>query len=139
LAAIGYATTSFVSSNNIRPFFNHPFSKQDTVDQIACTNVGDDRNRPWTNVVWKIGEVQENNDAICLAALESDQREPLFRRFSLFFLQIRSRPCPCSAFQAVRDRRYFFYRQIGTNFIFLPRFPRRRLGQFFGYACAYSG
>ena len=109
------------------------------MNQIACSNVGGDRNRPWANAVQKIGESQENvNDARCLAALEDDQKQSVFN-FGLGVLQDNSRPCPCSLFQAIFDRRFILRRLSSpSTAYFVPTFPGFLNGFFFGYACAYS-
>ncbi len=135
IGAIGYGTDFGTQQDDTIPaFFNHPLSKQAEVRRIACSNDGGDRNRPWTNVVKLIGEFQENaNGAQCVSSLFTERS--LVQSLSPIILN--RFPCPCSFFQARRDRRYVMIRRENDVVYFVPR--RGLFGRdFLTNICAYS-
>ena len=87
---------------NFPPFQNQPLSGRSEVPTVACLNI--DRGIVWTDVVFKIGDVSQNeldrNRAECVAIYVQDIQQ--------FGLEVSPapQPCPCTIFQAVRDRRF---------------------------------
>jgi hypothetical protein len=87
---------------NFPPFQNHPLSGLTAVPMIANLNLG--RGIEWTDIIYKIGDVSQNeldrNRAECLAIYNQD-----IERFGRDVLQAQQ-PCPCSVSQAFRDQRF---------------------------------
>lgn len=126
-AVIGYNVGEGVADDFPR-FDNYPLSGQPNIHLVACANR--DRGVEWSNLVYKIGDISgdvvEESRAKCLRKYEDD-----IEIFGTNPISLASfaRPCPCSAFQALRDRRFIF------NFIaqppsftvcFIQRFRSRR-------------
>ena len=111
-AVIGYNVGEGVDDDFPR-FDNYPLSGQPNVHLVACANR--DRGVEWSNLVYKIGDISgdvvEESRAKCLRKYEDD-----IEIFGTNPISLASfaRPCPCSAFQALRDRRFIF------NFIAQP-------------------
>ena len=89
---------------NFPAFQNHLLSGRPDVPMIARLNLG--RGIEWTDIIYKIGDVSENeldrNRAACLAMYNEDITQfgrVVFPAFP---------PCPCSLFQAFFDRRFSF-------------------------------
>ena len=112
-AVIGYNVGEGVVDDFPR-FDNYELSGQPNVNLVACANR--DRGVDWSNLVFKIGDISgdviEENRARCLRKYEDDIDTFGINPMSL---APRAQPCPCSAFQALRDRRFVF------NFIAQPR------------------
>ena len=91
---------------NFPPFQNHPLSGFPDVPMIASLNLG--RGIEWTDIIYKIGDVSQNeldrNRAACLAMYNKDIAQ--FGRKVLPAVQ----PCPCSLFQVIFDQRFLFNR-----------------------------
>lgn len=137
-AVIGVSVDEGVTGN-FPPFQNHPLSGSPTVTSVASLNL--DRGIEWTDVIYKIGDVTDNeldtNRSVCVALYVQDigqfGSDPSLPR----------QPCPCSLFQAFRDRRFLFNfapnRQQG---FFSNVRPYLCLFEFFGFSttqeCCYS-
>ena len=93
---------------NFPPFQNHPLSGSPQVSMVASLNLG--HGIEWTDIIYKIGDVSQNeldrNRSACLAMYNEDitQFGLVVPVLPAFLLQ----PCPCSVFQAIFDRRFFF-------------------------------
>ena len=135
-AAIGYNFVGPNSGSTIPNFFNYVLSKRNDVEMTACLNTGEGRNRPWSTLVFKIGETVNPNflaRSRCFNELNRDRA-----RFGVITPSRRG-DCPCHIIQALSDRRFFFHTVLpGSTLCFLPRFLRRRNGNFGGYRCCYS-
>jgi hypothetical protein len=127
-AVIGYNVGEGVADDFPR-FDNYALSGQPNVHLVACTNR--DRGVEWSNLVYKIGDISgdviEENRARCLRKYEDD-----IEIFGTNPISLASfaRPCPCSAFQALRDRRFVFnfisQPPSFTTVCFVQRFRSRR-------------
>ena len=87
---------------NFPPFQNHPLSGFPDVPMIASLNLG--RGIEWTDIIYKIGDVSQNeldiNRAACLAMYNQDIAQFGREVFPAF------QPCPCSYSQVIFDRRF---------------------------------
>ena len=111
-AVVGYSVGEGVDDNFPR-FDNYGLSGQSNVNLVACSNehVG----VQWSNLVYKIGDISgdvaQENRAKCLAKYQDDVENFGEQPISLASFVL---PCPCSIFQAIRDRRFVY------NFIAQP-------------------
>jgi hypothetical protein len=124
------------STDTFQPFNNHGLSRTSDVGMVACNNTG--FNRPWTNLITRIG-VSVTRDQLdrstCQKRVAQDQ-EIFPVDFRLFFA---ARPCPCSLFQAFRDRRYFIIEGVPGRVIFIQRFvDNSSNGFYFTSRCSYD-
>lgn len=105
-AVIGYNVVEGVADEFPR-FDNYVISGQPNVNLVACANR--ERGVEWSNLVYKIGDISgdviQENRARCLKKYEDDV--DIFGTIPIS-LASSARPCPCSAFQALRDRRFVF-------------------------------
>ena len=89
---------------NFPPFQNHPLSGFPDVPMVASLNL--DHGIEWTDIIYKIGDVSQNeldrNRAACVAVYAQDIQQ--FGRTLL----TEPQPCPCSWFQVIRDGRFTF-------------------------------
>ena len=87
---------------NFPPFQNHLLSGFLGVPMVASLNL--DRGIEWTDIIYKIGDVSQNeldrNRAACLAMYNQD-----IAQFGQVVLPA-SQPCPCSLFQVIFDLRF---------------------------------
>ncbi len=143
-ASIGFSVLGNVEE--FRNFENYGLSRVPQVGMVACSNV--QYNRPWTNLIYKIGIVtnqEQTRRSECLNRLAEDQQrlalpdgvqDPFFLSFNLGLTD-----CPCSYFQAIRDFRFFRFstdNEIpGENICFYSRFLRLFV-RFFAYRCCYD-
>ena len=111
-AVIGYNVGEGVADEFPR-FDNYILSGQPNVNLVACANR--ERGVEWSNLVYKIGDISgdviQENRARCLKKYEDDI--DIFGRNPISLASF-ARSCPCSAFQAIRDRRFTF------NFVAQP-------------------
>ena len=125
---------------NFPSFQNHPLSNLSDIPMVASLNL--DRGIEWTDIIYKIGDVSQNeldrNRAACLAMYNQDIEQ--FRQVVLPAPQ----PCPCSWFQVIFDRRFspnFSPNRFRTFSFDIPR-PSICYFQFFGseriQECCYS-
>ena len=88
---------------NFPPFQNHPLSGRPEVPMVASLNL--DRGIPWADIMYKIGDVSQNeldrNRAACLELYNQD-----IKQFGRMRVLPAPQPCPCSLFQALRDQRF---------------------------------
>lgn len=139
-----YAAVGFSVDGNIddfQNFENHGLSRRREIRDISQTNVR--FNRPWTNVIYRIGvAVSEEQRARsrCISRVNEDRVTFSDGLNSVF--QAILQPCPCSLFQAFRDRRFGFFRGIsflGNNLCSFARFFRfAGNGYFAGQRCCYD-
>ena len=134
-ASVGYSVLG--SAENFRNFENYGLSRRREVGMIACTN--EELNRPWTNVIYKIG-VAVSQDQMersqCLARQSQDQFFGL-DRFSFFLSD-----CPCSVFQVFNDFRFvrdftFTNPNAQDSICYFSRFPVF-VGAYLRRRCCYS-
>jgi hypothetical protein len=89
---------------NFPPFQNHPLSGLTAVPMIANLNLG--RGIEWTDIIYKIGDVSQNeldrNRSACLEIYNED----VARFGQLASIAAFVAPCPCSLFQLFFDRRF---------------------------------
>ena len=89
------------------PFQNHPLSGIPEVTMVACAN--QDNGIEWSDLIYKIGDVGgdelQRNRSACMSMYLQD-----IQQFGEVFSFPSVRACPCSVFQAFRDRRFFFNR-----------------------------
>ncbi len=119
-AVIGYnLNTQYTNFATIPGFKNHPLSALPEVSMIACTN--QEKGIIWSNVVYHIGET---NDARQLARADClRRRDQDIHLFHGINPTARSNaPCPCSIWQAWRDRRYWYISWINYYFFYYYRF-----------------
>ena len=133
-AAIGFNVGTGIQGN-FPSFQNHPLSTLPGVSMIASLNLG--RGIEWTDIVYKIGDVSQNeldrNRSICVANYNQDIQE--------FELPATIRPCPCSLFQALRDRRFvlnFFPNRFDAFFSDRPSVCFYEFLRFPTQECCYS-
>ena len=121
------------------PFFNHPLSGTSLATNVACTN---SPTTSWSTLVYAIGDLESDRQRSrveCLRRYNAD-----ISRFgdSVGDYSLIARPCPCSLFQAFRDRRFwiFFQRSVFNDrpfsLCFVQRFPAATFGG--GHLCCYS-
>lgn len=122
-----YATVGFNARGDY--YSNHPLTGLSNVHRIACAN------RPqtdWSNVVYKLSlsvDAVQEAKATCMRTYFEDRR--LFGEV-VQYTQF-AEPCPCTAWQAWRDRRFRFqFDNIGYCF-----FQRFFTGNSL-YLCCYS-
>lgn len=135
-AVIGYNVGDGVDGD-FPPFDNYGLSGQPNVNLAACLNR--ERGVVWSNLLYKIGDISgdvfEESRAKCFAKYQED-----IENFGsdLFSLADSARSCPCSIFQAVRDRRFVFnfvsQPPSLTTYCFVQRFPSRGAR----HECCYS-
>jgi len=94
-------------------FINHPFTGQSNANEVACRD---------SNLLYQIGtslSVIEQQRRMCVEWYRSD-----IERFGqlIAFLDIVTTPCPCSAFQASFDRRFFVFTVSNNIRCYLLRF-----------------
>ena len=122
LASIGYNVLSTVEAD-VRNFENHGLSRTADVGLLACNHTR--LNRPWTNVVYRIG-VAVNTEQLersrCLARQAQDEALYPLSTEDLFQAQFFLNDCPCSVFQANRDRRFRFFSFDRPTVCFTNRF-----------------
>ena len=118
-------------------FINHPRAGMSAVRNVVCAN---SPATPWSTLIYPIGDLE---DQLQQARVEC------IRRYDADIVMfgptgLRSRvSCPCSMFQAVRDRRFQqdFERSVFTFDVsvlcFSARFPITR-GDAQGQLCCYS-
>lgn len=133
-AAIGFNVGTGIQGN-FPSFQNHPLSTSPDVSMIASFNLG--RDIEWTDIIYKIGDVSQNeldrNRSICVANYNQDIQE--------FGFTAAIRPCPCSLFQAIRDRRFilnFFPNRLDAFFSDRPSLCFYEFFQFPTQECCYS-
>ncbi len=140
-----YSVIGFnINSDNVRSgslptFENHPLSGLPTINSVACVN---QKMRVDTaNLIYLVG-----NDTGALQAARAECIKRVTLDQTTFSSQRRYRlSCPCSYFQAVRDRRFIFAsrglfgltgdERFFSSACFIPRFPSR--GQD-SQMCCYS-
>ena len=103
------------------------------VNLVACLN--EERGVAWSNLLYKIGDISgdifQERRARCIAKYEAD--------VEYFGSNVASsaRSCPCSIFQALRDRRFVFnfvaQPPSGLSYCFIERFTFVGLQE-----CCYS-
>ena len=144
-ASIGYSVLGNIES--FRNFENHGLSRLPQVRMVACRNVPVPNNRPWSNLVYKIGVVTNTEQIArsqCVLRVSEDQErysllsepavfDPFFRTFILGL-----QDCPCTLFQAQRDFRFFFLGFSGENICYGSRFPVFFFPAFVAHRCCYS-
>ena len=126
-AVIGYSVGDGVADDFPR-FDNYGLSGQPNVNLVACANR--ERGVEWSNLVYKIGDISgdviQENRARCFARYQDDIG--IFGTNLLPFVSA-ARSCPCSVFQALRDRRFVFniiaQPPSLTAYCFFQRFPSR--------------
>ena len=132
----GLFTHAVVGYNSFgREFYNHPQSGSPGIIDIACEN--QERGTPWSNQILRLADARDliqQQRAQCTKQISEDiARFGNFPSTAALFVQ----PCPCSIFQARRDRRFVSNFDIGlpTNRCFNQRFPGFPLGS---QLCCYS-
>lgn len=123
-AVIGYNLREGLD-DDFPQFDNFPFSGSPRVNLVACLN--QERGVVWSNLLFKVGDVSGDPSAKCLAKYEEDI--DIFGSLPLS-LAPNVESCPCSAFQAILDRRFIvnFVAQppSPSSYCFIQRFPFRR-------------
>ena len=115
-------------------FENHPLSGSADITDIACEN--QERNTDWSNQLFRIGDSRDliqQRRAECTRRISEDVTT--FDNIPSEVAQIAA-PCPCSFFQAVFDRRFFF--QLGIGLCVAQRFPNIRSGVAATQLCCYE-
>ena len=138
-ASVGFSVQGTTDKFD-RNFENHGLSRRPQVNMIACTNVR--YNRPWTNVIYKIGvavNAEQLERSKCLATVSEDAA--LFPMDLGVFNPapfIGLSDCPCSYFQIIRD--FGFLPVPGSQDVvcFVSRFSRFFGGAFLVNRCCYS-
>ena len=114
---------------NFPPFQNHPLSGRPDVPMIANLNLG--RGIEWTDIIYKIGDVSQNeldrNRATCVAMYNED--------IAQFGCEVSPAPlpCPCSLSQVNLDQRFSFNQNRSSTICFFEFF-----GRFSIQECCYS-
>ena len=124
-AVIGYNVGEGVD-DDFPQFDNYGLSGQPNINILACLN--EERGVEWSNLVYKIGDISgdnlQQNRAKCFATYQKDVDRFGMSPFSLASAVL---PCPCSIFQAIRDRRFIFnfinQPLSSTAICFFQRFP----------------
>ena len=103
-----------------RDFENNPLSGTADIIDIACEN--QERGTAWSNLIFNVGATRDliqQRRAQCTRRLSEDM--DMFGNITSTI----ARPCPCSIFQAFRDRRFRINFDVGlrTNLCFHQRFP----------------
>ena len=111
-AVIGYNVGEGLDGE-FPPFDNYGLSGQPSVNLVACLNK--ERGVAWSNLLYKVGDISgdifQESRAKCIAKYEADVE---YFGSNVFSEASSARSCPCSIFQALRDRRFVF------NFIAQP-------------------
>lgn len=110
-------------------YFNHRLSGFSVVNTIACEGPADSE---WNNVMYRLSlsvdDVQQAR-ATCRRTLFSD-----IEQFGAEIARQNSQPCPCTIWQAFRDRRFrFSFDSLSSGYCFYERFNRGPLN-----LCCYS-
>ncbi len=134
-ASIGFSVLGDVDT--FRNFENYGLSRLRQVRMVACSNAR--LNRPWTNLIYKIGIVtnrEQRERSMCLNRLAADQVK--YTELAPFSLGLVD--CPCSYFQVVRDSRFFFNRNFpGEKHIcFYTTFAVFTQGGYAARRCCYD-
>ncbi len=136
-ASVGF--NALQGTDSFREFENYGLSRTVQVGFVACNHTR--LNRPWTNVIYRIGVSVDDQRSSCLARLSRDEEiYPVLSEFLPQFSFLIS-DCPCTLFQAARDNRF-------TPTFFCPsdmvcafnQFATRTRGVpvFFANRCCYS-
>ena len=134
----GFYRHAVIGYNMRRKFFNHPLSGTSLATNVACTN---SPITSWSTLVYAIGDLEsdlQRSRVECLRRYNDDKARfgDLVKTYSLI-----AWPCPCSFFQANRDRRYRFsfqrsvFNEQPSSRCFVQRFPAFFGG---GHICCYS-
>ena len=123
---IGYNAGGFL-------FANHPLTARKEASQIDCIT----NNRQYVNVIYKISpdpDQVKQQQAQCLSWYFSDIKS-YWSSANISSFSNNQIPCPCTARQAWRDRRFWYFTSKEDSYCFIGRFRNSRGG---AQECCYS-
>ena len=85
-------------------FMNHPFSGFGVATNVACVNSPE---TSWTTLLYDIGEIRDELQLSRMECLKTFQNDVSLFGNSVKEIAVIVPACPCSLFQAFRDRRLF--------------------------------
>lgn len=113
-AAVGFSVLG--DTDDFRNFENHGLSTRNEVGMVACNHTR--FNRPWTNVVYRIGitlSAEQARRSRCSKQVLSDMN-----KLPSIDIPFSSTSCPCTLFQLQQDYRYKISTDINSlNFSIL--------------------
>ena len=136
-ASIGFNVLG--DSEALRLFENRGLSQTPIVGMAACNHT--EFNRPWSNVVYRVGvsvSAEQLRRSVCLARVARDEEFYEIPDFvdNAVLSGFGLSDCPCSYFQTIRDRRFFY----GGGTCFFNRFvvPISGVSLYYGKRCCYD-
>lgn len=138
-AAVGFNVLGHAI--DFRQFENHGLSRTPDIEMVACNH--SHLNRPWTNVIYRIGvsvNDEQLNRSRCLSRVAYDEEFYPIQTEDLDFLPGFLLDCPCTIFQANTDFRFFLLnspQDPRDRLCYYSRFARRVSGVFLVNRCCY--